>query len=594
MQLISLLLDAVYADPLTFARAICTYLKQCSKPEAIFVYRSAIPSVYGFYALQEHIGLAFHFFCSFVSIAPHEIGLQVLLPFYCSASTARFTESMVAGFGMAFCHDLRYDIKAFHPTIVARYGPMFVQAIEEAFCLLSRSHQFLLHFCMSTGYTAKEILNFFLRDFVLPQFLLYIRATPFQNHWRQLRQFARFVNADAGFCQPLFGLFQNSKSILEIPCGFSVFDIQYVQLLSTPADVHTVLNALQLIGAVPINVKPFLEGKSYFQNVDYGSFWLRVFPRKPAVPVGSLIWRKVVFNEALNSFEHTVPPDYERVWRKLLTFCNSTGEDPIVRLKRISSEDSLNYALEKALDDLEARAVTFEHYLVHSMYLRELVNWNAVVNEHLEKSFEPYAAAEILRELEDANPTKLSSFPTFVRLVSIAPELQFSIIVQRFLPVLLTKQHWEILKQMRSLWTADLVEARSSLALPEALKNVKIQRRLWQAIEHLKCINHVEFAQALRVMFQALLQIQALEKIEPKAMQFAIIYSDCQELPGYFLVINCLIVRQTFLKLFQKYENELFVWHSLEAALLRLISTNDKLMTLYLELQEQLMSIHYT
>jgi hypothetical protein len=228
------------------------------------------------------------------------------------------------------------------------------------------------------------------------------------------------------------------------------------------------------------------------------------------------------------------------------------------------------------------------------MHLKELVNWNAVIAEHLEKSFEPYAATEIARELDEGNTTKLSSFVNFVQMISIAPELQFSLIVQRFLPLLLTDARFEVLGEIRSLWATIVVEARSTLVIPDTLKNMKFQRRLWQAIEHLKCVNRVQFAYALRIITEALTQIQALQPVEPTAIQFAIVYSDCQELPGYFLVINSLVVRQQFMKLFQKYENEMFMWHGLEAALLKLLSRNDRLMSMYLQLQQDLMSINYS
>jgi hypothetical protein len=391
-------------------------------------------------------------------------------------------------------------------------------------------------------------------------------------------------------------MLENSGSIFELPFGFSAFDIPFIQLVLTPADVHLLVSIVQAVDAIPVNVKPFQEQKAYFREIDYQSFWIRVYVkrRSPLDPSSSL--RKVVFGDVINDFEHLENPDFERIWRELVNLCQ--GERPVDKLldspifKKVMGDryDSfLDFVIQRSLDDLNERAVTFEHFLVHSMHLRTLVQWAATVRAHMDKKLVPYAASEILKELNTVNISKISQIDAFVAKITIRPLVQFSTIIQKFLPLILTKQRKLQLVQLEAMWAAVMLEAQSDVRLPELHKNVRM--RLWNAIEQLKCINVVEFSSVMGVLLEALAMIQELEKVNDKVLPYAIVYSDCRQIPSHFLMITCLIVRQKFLRLLDDREDELFLWFKLEAAVLKLAARDEALMSLYLRIQDDFSGI---
>jgi hypothetical protein len=227
------------------------------------------------------------------------------------------------------------------------------------------------------------------------------------------------------------------------------------------------------------------------------------------------------------------------------------------------------------------------------MFLRTLKEWDQVIAGYLNKSLIVYGAAEITQELQNGKNLKLSSFPYFVNLITIVPDIQFVVVVQHFLPLIVTKERRVQFHEIEEMWSALLDDCRTSMAMPETLRNVKLQKKLWDAIETINCINQVEFSSILRLLLEALSQLQELERIEPMSLQMAIVYSECKSLPCQFVLINCLVIRQNFVRLFSEYGDELFLWHKLEATILRVMAGDDALMSAYLCLENHFMSLVY-
>jgi hypothetical protein len=586
-QYISLLVDSLHRNPFVTARALASYSKHCAPSEIRFLVSSVIPSLYGFYTTNEHISLAFPFFCSLVGYAPHEFVTGALSPFFCSPATLKFTEAVFRSFGLKFCHDVRYDLKEFQNSLIGRYGGLFVRVISSSYFLLPRPHQVLLEYLLNNKWSPRDVLNFFLRDFVMPMLLRYVRATPFKHHFRQIHFFSRYVHADTDFIQPLSEIFRHSNSAFEVPFGFNVFDMNYIQLLLTPADVHVVMTALAEIDAVPPNIRPFQDPRIYLQEIDYQSFFVRVYSKKPP-PTSPTAFRPLVFQQKINDFKHTENPDFERLWLELVNACAVAGDSPFDRYRRAYTPFA-EYVLCRSLDELDARATIFEHYLVHLMYLRTLIDWSGFVKYYYDLIMIPSSAARVTRELKSHHFTKLSAFDSCIAtLVTKFPLIEYPLIVETFLPLILTKERVQRLARVEALWTACMMDARSAVVLPEALQKVKLQQRLWEAIEHLKCVGFVRFGSKLQVVLEALMQLEKLAEIDDVVLMFAAVYCDCTKLPGYFLMLNALVVRGGVERVFWANEKELVLWYKFESAILKLVRADQRLMSQYLACQTDL------
>jgi hypothetical protein len=370
--------------------------------------------------------------------------------------------------------------------------------------------------------------------------------------------------------------------------------VNYIQLLLTPADVDVLVTALKEIDAVPLNVRPFLDPRVYLQEIDYQSFWVRVYSKKP--PLSSFVgYRNVVFREQINNFEHVEDPDFERLWRELSNLSASRGEPPVLLVRRSNPQPRFtDYVIRRSLDDLSERASVFEQHLVHSMYLRTLIDWSGYVKYYYELIAIPTAAARIIRELKTLNLTKLSAFnPCIAALVTNFPLIEYPLIVHAFLPLVLTKERAQQLARIEALWTVRMMESRSELALPEALQRVKVHQRLWEAIEHLKCIAFVGFGSCLQVVLEALTQLEELAEIDDVVLRFAAVYCDCSRLLRHFLVLNALVVRGGADRLFGGRERELVLWYKFEAAILKLVTADSRLLARYLACQSDFMAVKF-
>jgi hypothetical protein len=321
-----------------------------------------------------------------------------------------------------------------------------------------------------------------------------------------------------------------------------------------------------------------------------------VYSKKPQLSPISVGYRNVVFREKLNDFEHREDPKFERLWRELFNLCAANGESPIALLRRRSSTDPAfsDYVLRRSLDDLDERASTFERYLVHSMYLRTLTDWSSCVKSAYERIAIPSAAARVVRELKSLKMTKLSGFDSCISaLVGNFPLIEYPLVVQAFLPLILTKEREQQLACIEALWTTRMMESRSELALPEALQRVKVHQRLWEAIEHLKCIAFVDFGSCLQVVLEALGQLEQLAEIDDVVLRFAAVYCDCTKLLRHFLVLNALVVRGGVGALFGGHERELVLWYKFEAAILKLVADDQRLMARYLACQSNFGAVKF-
>jgi hypothetical protein len=101
-QAISMIVDFIHRNPPTFAQAIISYSKSIQPADIRFLSNSAIPSLFGFFATNEFISIAFPFFCCLIADAPHDLAISILTPFFCCPCSFSFMESVHQNFSSKF------------------------------------------------------------------------------------------------------------------------------------------------------------------------------------------------------------------------------------------------------------------------------------------------------------------------------------------------------------------------------------------------------------------------------------------------------------------------------------------------------------
>lgn len=499
-----------------------------------FLCYSAIPAIFGHFSSNEHIANSFRFFCTLVGTFDEDIIDAVLTPYYANACTFRFIESIYATFGQPFCHDCRLDTQKVQTDILHQYISPLITAIIQAYPLLPHTHQFLLKFMVRRGRNTQSILTFFLHKFVLPQLLRYIKRTPFNSHYIQLRELAISLKKNITQCIGIIDVIY-SPSYFEVPQAFAVFDEPYRQVLLTPADVHVIMSSLVQIDKLPQNLVAF-KTQLYLKRIDIVPFWVKVYSNNPKPLDTSFNWRPLVFtneNEisTKNDQEITDMPQqqvFERMYRRLqaeiehkekscvdflLGNCY-TIENSIVAQSLEKQFGPTKYKLfvdfviNEEVKAISQRSRVFEMYLVHKLAVHSLKEWqtlveanyvimlmpiaqnkmeallnNKVTINHLTKQIHTFRnnqsvngdvqKTNVVTAIEDLMKHAMCENVD----IPIIRQLMLMTIIHKILHLIVPNDIFDKLKALEKMWSEHLMQIRQNIILPDAFKNTKDNQR---------------------------------------------------------------------------------------------------------------------
>ena len=636
IQYVSMLINYVYKNPSYIIKVLENQQKKDPYNFFSFMIYSVIPSFFGFFSSYEHINNAFSFYCMLINMSNYDVIDHALVPFYCNGCTFRFTEMIYYIFGLEFCHDATLCSDKIEYQLLKRYVTPLINAIIQAFPLLPHAHIFLLKYMIRKGRDPKSVLHFFLHKFTFPQLLRYVKGTPFTSHFSQLKAIAIFLMRNVTPSLPILDVL-NSQSVFELPSAFTMFDYSFTQLLLTPLDVHMMLLGLQNANLLPINLKIFIES-SYFQNLTLIPFWVKYYPKSPLPMSTAFNWRPVVFMSIKNITEQKksnsiVEPslsmernnDYERIYRQFRS--SKSAQDLLDVIKQYKDEKHKEfkaYMIKRERENFVEQELIFERYLVHSISLQSLVKWYSIVEAAYTAMVFPVAHSHVsilLRkkviptieniEMIVENSMQGANSP-FVR------QVLYMMTINHILNNIVPPQLIQKLENISKQWNSYVNSIRETIPSPfmfssnfnknsknlnnsndvKPIKNdssiVLLNKKLWEAINHLKCIEFIKFEWSLKLILDSLSQMDELIRIDSRGgteiIQYAIAMCDCPLILTIFILINVFVVKQKAFKTMTNESRDFFLWSSLESAIIKLMGGNEKLMVSFLEFQDELVA----
>lgn len=624
-QSISTLCQFVSRNPSMLIRALKENYKNRDRYDNyVFMIYSTIPAFFGFFSTKEHINDAFSFYCSLVGTADEKIIKDALVPFFCNGITFRFIEMVYDRFCSVFCHDFRLDTKKIQMKLLEDlYIPMMINIIKESYPLLPQTHQFILKFMGTRGWTFKKILNFFLHSFALPQLLRFVKSTPYKLHFQQMKEMAIYMgNNMNNYLEPFSDLFQ-SNSLFEIPDAYTTFHVSYAHLLLTPIDVDCIITSLQLINELPMSLIHFVNGQ-YFDKIDFKPFWIKIFSRKPAPEEMSSNWRYVVFSkEDLHPLENKSDSHYIRLWRevqmkskklglhpiqllkeKKLSYSNWKEQQKYIKLLGDKLDEFVQYCYEQSVIELQNSAQEFEQYLSYQIYFNFLTQWGNLAAKYYTIMCLPsinikirsilktniYITKKIIKQIMTFDLYKIEN-PQIIRYA-------YMMIVEKLIPLLLPNQFLRKLNNLEQNWKIHLGEIRETLTLPDYFQKSKnsklsllLHKQLWSSIENLRDFGTVPFHWALNIVLISLIgltNITGNEDSESSVIQFAVAFCDSPNLISRFMLINIFVFKQKLFDILSDGNSDDLLWPRFEIAILQLLSKNSQLMNQYLAIQDEL------
>lgn len=640
VQLISNLASYVFANPETMFLAMQNILVQSTKKEISKAQRqekyndflllcySAIPSFFGFFSTYEHLSSAFSFYCTVVSSGTSSLSIEIvkhsLIPFYCNGCTYRFIEKVFDQFGTAYCHDPRFNFK--QKLINAsslpdnqnelklltlfrdEYLQSFANAIINSYQLLPQPHQFLIKFMKVRGWPAVDVLYFFIHDFILTQVLNILKSTPFTTHYECFSTlFVKIIDEEVAkvkknrndkntrsIFNPLLNLFLNAKSFFEVPSAYSVFDLYYTQILTTTSDVRIILDALIEVNTtknglinIPEPIKQFIATDNIDQ-ISYDTFWINLYSRKPKTINSSFNWRPVVF------------PSISIDGKDVNELDTNLDNDEGLSSNCIEVNESLEYCKNSRI---------FERYLVHQMESIELQHYFNITDTYFKLIILPDCYNLLRDKINIKNwsstkhsiPDLLNDCMHHIQSERIA-QLLLMTIIKSIIPTIVPSCFLTQLQLFEKKWQNHLEEIRQEIQneLPDIFKYKKgnertallLNKQLWSAIDHLKCLQIISFEYTLHIIIDSLIQLDDLCNIDDNKnsiIQYTIVISDCPTLISRFLLINTFIFKQKlFNGIISNHNFEKNLWFSLEIAVLKLLEHNKNLLNEFLIIQEEL------
>lgn len=632
IQFISNLVNHIFTNPEAMIQAMQNVLIQSVKKENtkiqrqekyndfLFLCYSAIPSFFGFFSTNEHLNSAFSFFCTVVSSGTSNLTMQIvkhcLLPFYCNGCTYRFIEKVFDKFATPYCHDPRFNVEIKMKNIASfsenknedkiislfrkEYLKPFINAIIESYPLLPQPHQFLIKFMKVRGWTNENVLRFFIHDFVLTQILNMLKSTPFSMHCDYFSTcFIKLVdseikdesNKNPSNFQNIFGLllnlFLNAKSYFEVPSAYNVFDLYYMQILTTTSDVKIILDSIietskinNSMTSIPESLKQFISTANINQT-SYSPFWIRLYSRRPKAMNSFFNWRPVVFPLV----------EVESIKDKETTEGDSVQTNEVVEYNKNSR--------------------IFERYLVHQMANIELQYYFNVTETYFKSIVLPLCYETILAKINDKK-----NWPSYQRSVSTllndcmygthSPQIMqliYMTVVKTVIPTVIKPNYLSKLQEFESKWQLHLGEIRQGIKneLPEIFKYKKgnekttllFHKQLWSAVDHLRCLQRISFEYSFNLIIDSLSQLNDLFKFnddENNVIQYVIVIGDCAALISRFLFINSFVVKQKIFNLISSNsETEKKLWSGLEIAIIKLLNRSKSLLNEFMALQDELM-----
>lgn len=633
IQFITNLVNFISTNPETMIQAMQNILIQSVKKENSKIQRqekyndflilcySAIPSFFGFFSTNEHLNSAFSFFCTVVSSGTSNLNMKIvrncLLPFYCNGCTYRFIEKVFDKFGTPFCHDPRFnvEVKTKGISIPAfsenkngdkimslfrdEYLKSFIDSIIESYPLLPQPHQFLIKFMKVRGWTNENVIEFFIHDFVLTQILSMLKSTPFSMHCHHFSSFfIKLVDSEIknhvnfqNIFGPLLNLFLNAKSYFEVPSAYNVFDLYYMQILTTTSDVKIILDSIiessklnNSMTKIPESLKQFITTANINQT-SYSPFWVRLYSRKPKIMNSFFNWRPVVF--------------------------------PMVEIDDKKETIETNSASGQVNETAEynKNSRIFERYLVHQMANIELQNYFKITEAYFKSIILPLCYETILAKINDKKFFSSNQQSVSILLKECMygthscqiMQLLYMTIVKTIIPTVIKSSYMNKLQLFESKWQIHLGEIRQGIKseLPDIFKYKKgnektallLHKQLWSAIDHLRCLQRISFEFSFNLIIDSLILLDDLliNDEQNTVIQYVIVISDCTAIISRFLFINSFVVKQKIFNVISSNSDiEKKLWSGLEIAIIKLLNRNKILLNEFMSLQDELISFPFS
>jgi len=586
IQHASLFIAFIHGKPDLFAKVV---VARYGTPDFHFVVFSVVPAFFGFFCTNEHITLSLPFFRNVIDIAPPQIAKVILQPFFCSVSSFRFIEAVMAPFCNKFGAETRFDEVNRQASLVPIFANELLNCIREAGTLLPAGVLELFKAMVKKNWSLAQLIEMFFTQFFDHQSIVWIASSPFSHRISVFQKILQGSISNVKMVREVFRYFTTVGSSFGVPDAYRVFDHPYIQLLVTVADIMCASRCYSTQNELPFTLRD-VNYENYSIDVRFSPFWIRVFPKSMSI-----------YNESSQQLifisQDLIPlpnnQEYERLYRQLKEeFVNrglflyeilSNGYENNNRLLKsvystgiTKNELFMKYILASSTNSLIERTKQFESMLAFTLHKRILIQWRDLVESRQRALMSPIAIKAAKRAIESSPNDIRSAFVHSSKIFKSneLKKLQFILIIEPSITNALNSNE-HLFTKLKKEWDRLIITYHENLdtsdvsILPRASQYI-----FWESIEELRAMEKVFLTRQFELMLAFLKKLKLINVQKSQIdllFKTAVVMARSSVIISDYLLFDCFIIKN---QLFRPLVSDIIInqWEIFGDFLFKLVS----------------------
>lgn len=278
-QAASTLIEFLIRNPQVLEELIMSRYEESDFLQIAF---SAIPSIFGYFASQEMVDLAYIFYVHVTQNSKVNIATRLLMPFFNSGLSCQFISFVMHKFFLLYTPDSQIiDGDAFQ-IIVSEYAATLIRFCAENLYLLSNELVYILQLIVERNWSDSSLIEIFFDRFVFPHMRVWARKIISKGKWELLEEILKNVKNCTNEIKHLRDSILATTGMFSLPyfnCGGDYKPFRHLVCVNDIVLLGCALYNIQLMPK-DIFINDFLE---ISEKKKFAWFWTDVYLKKQSI-----------------------------------------------------------------------------------------------------------------------------------------------------------------------------------------------------------------------------------------------------------------------------------------------------------------------
>lgn len=548
----SLFVNFIYSKPELFANVV---VNRYGQQDFHYVIYSVVPAFYGFFTSLEHIERSLIFYQEVINIAPPNIASAIIQPLFCSLSTFQFIEAVMTEFGSQFGVDSRLDDQKRKKDLIKQFGVDILNSIQHHIHLLPRPILALFQFIVQSKWTLRDLIALFFNHFFSHLAVTWVASSYYSTRVGVFQQVLTEAVTNVKQIRDIFRKFLEVESKIEIPNTYKCFNLDYVQVFISAADIMVAAICYSTQNKLPISLTD-VKYENFPLEKRFSPYIIRIYNRKYSRPP-KVYLKPLIFTD-FTKIEVQSNPTYDRIYRKILTnktlqertvfdvlINESTKSKSAILTDLTRSHDFQQYAFDLSINEMIDQAKNFESLLNFTVYLDELSTLNKIDEKRQVVLMTPMAlnAAKSAMKIDPTNFFKPYIKCSKYFLSTELKRLQFCTLLAKYFKSELEKYSNEF-SDLEKMWENHIKIFMEDMQTEKLDRmNNTLKYNFWVCVEELRSLANVPSSRQFELLMIIIKKLRLIKEYDETIPEKALIISNCTKIPLIVLMSDKYIMK---------------------------------------------------